>query len=217
MGAPLPHGSTAQMRLRCIARLDRSDGPHRRSSARPTDLVANFTANPVNYTIALSASPSAGGTVSGSGTFTAGTPHTPLRRQPTAATRSPTGPTTARWFSIAASYTFTLQQPQLCGELPPTRARAPLPQPADLNTKVAMAPTKSKVPICSEGPATVPDKCARLCAASSAGMLLGSPTGKGTPAKAAFAMPNCFASARMSSGLRVRDMTRLTAGLSDTN
>jgi len=76
MGAPLPHGSTAQMRLRCIARLDRSDGPHRRSSARPTDLVANFTANPVNYTIALSASPSAGGTVSGGGTFTAGTPHT---------------------------------------------------------------------------------------------------------------------------------------------
>ncbi len=71
------------------------------------NLVANFTVNPVNYTIALSASPSAGGTVSGSGTFTAGTPRTV-----TATANS--GYTFANWtengtvVSSGASYTFTL-------------------------------------------------------------------------------------------------------------
>ena len=71
------------------------------------NLVANFTVNPVNYTIALSASPSAGGTVSGSGTFTAGT-----SRTVTATANS--GYTFANWtengtvVSTAASYTFTL-------------------------------------------------------------------------------------------------------------
>ena len=71
------------------------------------NLVANFTVNPVNYTIALSASPSAGGTVSGGGTFTAGTPRTV-----TATANS--GYTFANWtengtvVSTAASYTFTL-------------------------------------------------------------------------------------------------------------
>jgi hypothetical protein len=34
-------------------------------------LVANFTANPVSYTVSLSASRNARGTVSGGGTFTA--------------------------------------------------------------------------------------------------------------------------------------------------
>ena len=69
------------------------------------NLVANF--NTVNYTIALSASPSAGGTVSGSGTFTAGTSHTV-----TAAANS--GYTFTNWtengtvVSSAASYTFAL-------------------------------------------------------------------------------------------------------------
>jgi hypothetical protein len=40
------------------------------------NLVANFTANPVTYTIAVSASPSAGGTVSGGGTFASGSSQT---------------------------------------------------------------------------------------------------------------------------------------------
>jgi hypothetical protein len=39
-------------------------------------LVANFTANPVSYTISLSASRNARGTVSGGGTFTAGSSRT---------------------------------------------------------------------------------------------------------------------------------------------
>ena len=66
-----------------------------------------FHRNPVNYTIALSASPSAGGTVSGSGTFTAGT-----SRTVTATANS--GYTFTNWtengtvVSTAASYTFTL-------------------------------------------------------------------------------------------------------------
>ena len=71
------------------------------------NLVANFTANPVSYTIALSDSPSTGGTMSGSGTFTAGT-----TRTVTAAASS--GYTFASWTengtvaSTAANYTFTL-------------------------------------------------------------------------------------------------------------
>jgi len=40
------------------------------------NLVANFKALPVNYTIAVSASPSAGGTVSGGGTFVSGSSQT---------------------------------------------------------------------------------------------------------------------------------------------
>src|SRR5262249_28508128 len=40
------------------------------------NLVANFTVTTTNYTISLSATPSAGGTVSGSGTFTAGSSRT---------------------------------------------------------------------------------------------------------------------------------------------
>jgi hypothetical protein len=39
-------------------------------------LVANFTANPVTYTIAASASPAAGGTVGGGGTFASGSSQT---------------------------------------------------------------------------------------------------------------------------------------------
>ena len=39
-------------------------------------LVANFTLNPVNYTIAVSAAPGTGGLVSGGGTFAAGSSHT---------------------------------------------------------------------------------------------------------------------------------------------
>ena len=71
------------------------------------NLVANFTVNPVNYTIALSASPGAGGTVSGSGTFTAGASRT------VTATAN-IGYTFANWtengavVSTGFSYTFTL-------------------------------------------------------------------------------------------------------------
>ncbi|PYS46284.1 MAG: hypothetical protein DMF68_19575, partial [Acidobacteria bacterium] len=69
------------------------------------NLVANFTA--VNYTITVSASPSAGGTVSGGGTFAAGS-----SRTVTATANS--GYTFANWtesgsvVSTSASYTFTL-------------------------------------------------------------------------------------------------------------
>ena len=72
-----------------------------------TTLVANFTANTVNYTIAVSASPSAGGTVSGGGTFASGSSQTV-----TATANS--GYTFANWtvngsvVSSSASYTFTL-------------------------------------------------------------------------------------------------------------
>ena len=71
------------------------------------NLVANFTANAVNYTITVSASPSAGGTVSGGGTFAAGS-----SRTVTATANS--GYTFANWtengsvVSSSASYTFTL-------------------------------------------------------------------------------------------------------------
>ena len=72
-------------------------------------LVANFTANPiqVNYTIAVGALPSGGGTVSGGGTFASGS-----SRTVTATANS--GFTFANWtenggvVSTAASYTFTL-------------------------------------------------------------------------------------------------------------
>ncbi|MEK7674451.1 MAG: CHAP domain-containing protein, partial [Verrucomicrobiota bacterium] len=70
-------------------------------------LVANFMANPVNYTITVSASPSAGGTVSGGGTFPAGS-----SRTVTASANS--GYTFVNWtesgtsFSSSASYPFTL-------------------------------------------------------------------------------------------------------------
>lgn len=70
-------------------------------------LVANFTLNPVNYTITVSASPSPGGTVGGSGTFPAGSSRT------VTATAN-TGYTFATWtenggvVSSSSSYTFTL-------------------------------------------------------------------------------------------------------------
>jgi hypothetical protein len=70
-----------------------------------TTLVANFT--PVQYTIAVSASPSAGGTVSGAGTFAAGGSHT--------VTATPnSGYSFVNWtangsaVSTLASYTFPL-------------------------------------------------------------------------------------------------------------
>jgi anti-sigma factor RsiW len=70
-------------------------------------LAANFTANPVNYTISLNASPSAGGMVSGAGTFASG-----ASRAVTATANS--GYTFASWtengsvVSTSASYTFAL-------------------------------------------------------------------------------------------------------------
>jgi N-acetylmuramoyl-L-alanine amidase/FlaG/FlaF family flagellin (archaellin) len=70
-------------------------------------LVANFTANPFNYTIAVSASPSAGGSVSGGGTFASGS-----SRTVTATANS--GYTFANWteggsvVSSSSSYNFTL-------------------------------------------------------------------------------------------------------------
>ena len=70
-------------------------------------LVAIFTANQVNYTIAVSVPPSGGGTVSGGGTFPSGS-----SRAVTATANS--GYTFAHWtengvvVSTAASYTFTL-------------------------------------------------------------------------------------------------------------
>ena len=71
------------------------------------NLVANFTSSPVTYTIAVSASPGAGGSVSGAGTFSAGT----LRTVSATAT---TGYTFRDWsengqtVSLAANYTFNL-------------------------------------------------------------------------------------------------------------
>ena len=72
------------------------------------NLVANFTANPAfNYTIAVSASPSAGGTVSGGGTFASGSSQTV-----TATANS--GYTFTNWtvngsvVSSSSSYTFTV-------------------------------------------------------------------------------------------------------------
>ncbi|HEV7425400.1 MAG TPA: FG-GAP-like repeat-containing protein [Thermoanaerobaculia bacterium] len=70
-------------------------------------LIANFTVNPVNYTINVSASPLGSGTVSGGGTFAAGT-----SRTVTASANS--GYTFANWtesgsiVSSSSSYTFTL-------------------------------------------------------------------------------------------------------------
>ncbi len=70
-------------------------------------LVANFTANPVNYTITLSSNPTAGGTTSGAGTYTSGS-----SRTVTATANS--GYTFTNWtengtvVSSSASYTFTL-------------------------------------------------------------------------------------------------------------
>jgi sugar lactone lactonase YvrE len=71
------------------------------------NLVANFTANPVIYTVIVSASPDADGTVGGGGTFVSGTSQTV-----TATANS--GYTFANWteggnvVSSSASYTFTL-------------------------------------------------------------------------------------------------------------
>jgi Divergent InlB B-repeat domain len=71
------------------------------------NLVANFTVKPVNYTIALSDAPSTGGTMSGSGTFTAGTTRT-------VTAKANSGYTFANWTengtvaSTAANYTFML-------------------------------------------------------------------------------------------------------------
>jgi len=71
------------------------------------DLIANFTSTPVNYTITVSASPTAGGAVSGGGTFAAGS-----SRTVTATANS--GYTFVNWtengsaVSSSASYTFTL-------------------------------------------------------------------------------------------------------------
>jgi hypothetical protein len=70
-------------------------------------LVANFTQNAANYTITLSASPSTGGAVSGSGTFTSGS-------SKTVAATANSGYTFANWtengnvVSTSSSYTFTL-------------------------------------------------------------------------------------------------------------
>jgi hypothetical protein len=70
-------------------------------------LVANFTADPVNYTITVSASPAVGGTVGGSGTFAAGS-----SRTVTATANS--GYSFVSWtegggvVSTSAGYTFTL-------------------------------------------------------------------------------------------------------------
>ena len=71
------------------------------------NLIANFTANQVNYTINVSASPSAGGTVGGGGTFASGS-----SRTVTASANS--GYTFVNWtengsaVSSSSSYTFTL-------------------------------------------------------------------------------------------------------------
>ena len=71
------------------------------------NLVANFNANPVNYTITVSASPAGGGTVSGGGTFPAGS-----SRTVTASANS--GYSFVNWtegggvVSASASYPFTL-------------------------------------------------------------------------------------------------------------
>ncbi len=71
------------------------------------NLVAHFTVNPVTYTVTVSVSPSAGGTVSGGGTYILGSPQTV-----TATANS--GYLFVNWtesgsaVSSSASYNFTL-------------------------------------------------------------------------------------------------------------
>jgi len=102
------------------------------------NLVANFTVNPVNDTIAVSASPSTAGTASGSGTFTAGTPRTV-----TATTNS--GSTFTNWtenstvVSSAASYTFTLNgNRNLVANF---TTNSPSANPVSLTVAVSASPT----------------------------------------------------------------------------
>ncbi len=70
-------------------------------------LVANFTLNPLNYTISISANPTAGGTTTGSGSFVSGS-------SKTVTVTANTGYTFTNWtengtvVSTLASYTFTL-------------------------------------------------------------------------------------------------------------
>jgi len=74
---------------------------------RSRNLVANFILPPVYYTIAVSASPGAGGSVGGGGTFVSGT-------SPTATATANNGYTFVNWteggtvVSSSASYNFTL-------------------------------------------------------------------------------------------------------------
>src|SRR5205807_849926 len=100
------------------------------------NLVANF--NVVNYTIAVSAAPSTGGTVAGGGTFASGSSDT--------VTATPSsGNTFANWtengtvVSTAASYTFTLTgNRNLVANF---TANPPSPSPVGLTVAVSASPT----------------------------------------------------------------------------
>jgi hypothetical protein len=70
-------------------------------------LVANFTQNPVNYTINVSASPSAGGTVTGGGTYASGTSRT-VTATPNSGYSFTSWTESGNVVSTSASYTFTL-------------------------------------------------------------------------------------------------------------
>ena len=72
-----------------------------------TTLVANFTPAATQYTVAVSASPSAGGTVSGGGTFAAGSSQT-VTATATSGYRFVNWTASGSVVSTSASYTFTL-------------------------------------------------------------------------------------------------------------
>ena len=70
-------------------------------------LVANFTANPGNNTVAVSASPSAGGTVSGAGAFPSGSSRT-VTATPNSGYKFDSWTENGNVVSASANYTFTL-------------------------------------------------------------------------------------------------------------
>src|SRR5205807_1285356 len=97
-------------------------------------LVANFTAIQSSYTITLNASPSAGGTVSGAGTFAAGSSRI------VAATAN-SGYTFTNWtesgsvVSTSSSYSFTLSGNRtLVANFTVSQASAQITSPANSST-----------------------------------------------------------------------------------
>ncbi len=72
-----------------------------------SNLVANFTQNPVNYTITTSSNPSGGGTTNGSGTFQSGTSRS-VTATPTSGYSFSNWTESGSVVSSNATYTFTL-------------------------------------------------------------------------------------------------------------
>ncbi|HLL15811.1 MAG TPA: Calx-beta domain-containing protein [Pyrinomonadaceae bacterium] len=105
------------------------------------NLVANFAVNPVSYTLSVNASPSAGGTVSGGGTFAAGT-------SVTAVASANSGYSFVNWteggsvVGSSASYTFTLNSNRnLVANF--SQVSAPLTPPILISPGTATAPGSS--------------------------------------------------------------------------